>query len=71
MATSSDERWGIWITQDKPRRGQSKPDAYWWQGPDYYGDCIMTKAEAEAEARIMRAECPAWSYEARLYVPRP
>ena len=64
-----DMRWGVWITQEKPRRGQQKPDAYWWQGPDYYGDCILTRGQAEDVARTMKADCPSWSYEVKLYEP--
>jgi hypothetical protein len=71
MAT--EERWGVWITQDKPRKGQTEPDSYWWQGPDYKGDCILTKEQAEVTARSLQDECPPWRYEAKLYdvrVPR-
>jgi hypothetical protein len=67
MATDSGERWGVWITQDKPRSG-GLPQSYWWQGPDYYGDCLLTtRAQAEAEAAAKRTQCPKWMYEARLY----
>lgn len=64
------ERWGVWITQDKPRRGRASPDAYWWQGPDYYGDCVMTREQAETTARRFQQESPSWRYEPRLYVPK-
>ena len=64
---ASEERWGVWITQDKPRRGQTKPDAYWWQGPEYKGPPLMTKPQAEATAHALQLDGPTWRYEAKMY----
>ena len=64
---ASEERWGVWITQDKPRRGQAKPDAYWWQGPTYAGPPDLTEVEARAAAEQLQACGPTWRYEAKLY----
>ena len=63
------ERWGVWITQARPRKGQTQPDAYWWQGPDYYGDCLLTRREAEDVVADMQKREPTWSYEAKPYAP--
>jgi len=70
-AMAEQERWGVWITQEKPRRGEVKPDSYWWQGPDYKGDYVTNRAWAEANARAMQLECPDWRYEARRYDASP
>lgn len=71
MAEQVKEDWGVWITQAKPRRGQTWPDSYWWQGPDHYGDCLLTKGQAEDIAADMQKQEPTWRYEARRYVRKP
>jgi hypothetical protein len=63
------ERWGVWITQGSTRKN-GLPTSYWWQGPNYYGDMVMTRLEAEAAAKAMQAKWPGWTYEARLYVQK-
>jgi hypothetical protein len=58
--TTTGEQWGVWISHGR--------ESYWWQGPTYAGDHIMTKKEATSEAARLQATCPQWSYEARAYV---
>ena len=66
-----EERWGVWITQAEPRKGQTKPDSYWWQGPDYKGDHMVTKPQAEATARALQEACRPWTYVAKPYDKAP
>lgn len=59
----AEDRWGVWIAQGS----KGSPRAYWWQGPEYKGDHVVSRAEAEREASKMRLNCPQWTYEARPY----
>ena len=75
MADGSDPEpesggWGIWIIQAPSQSGVLPPSycpSYWWQGPSFQGDHVMTRAHAEEYARQMRLGCPAWTYEVRPY----
>jgi hypothetical protein len=64
--TEATQRWGVWITQDRSRG--KLPTSYWWQGPEYKGDQLMTQSQAEAMARSLQAASPNWKYEARPYL---
>jgi hypothetical protein len=60
----SAEQWAIRITQVRDGR---KLGSYWWQGPEYRGDHIMTRSEAERMAAVLERDGRPWLYEARLY----
>jgi hypothetical protein len=67
LETSGGERWGVWITQDKPR-SLGLQQAYWWQGPRYEGDWnVAAREQAESHAASFRTIEPKWTYEVRLY----
>lgn len=65
--TTTEGAWGVWITQG-PKLIGNLPRSYWWQGPAYRGDHLMTQAVAEREARRLNSLSPTWRYEARPYV---
>lgn len=62
-------KWGVRITQAGPGVGDPPP-SYWWQGPHYRGDEVMTRGEAEVRAAEMRSNGYPWRYEARPYVSK-
>lgn len=68
--TVTGELWGVWITQDRKREGRL-PRSYWWQGPEYKGDHVVSRAQAERAAEEMKIACPKWMYEARPYEKLP